>query len=98
MFRDGSDLGAWNGQFANVATSDGFTTEAFVTADDLGMATWSLSAGGNVGLDVSVDLGSPAEPAGCPRRGQFTIQLPQVTVGECAAGCDVGEFCTPQLE
>ncbi len=98
MFRDGSDLGGWYGEFESVATIDGFATEAFITAADLGMATWSLSAGGTVGLDVSVDLGSPSEPAGCPRLGQFTIQLPQATIGNCAAGCDVGEFCTPQLE
>jgi hypothetical protein len=98
MFRDESDLGPWKGKFVSVATSDGFTTEAFVAAADLGLTTWSLSAGGTIGLDVSIDLGSPAEPASCPRLGQFTIQVPQGTNGGCAAACDVGEFCTPGLE
>jgi hypothetical protein len=98
MFRNESDLGAWKGQFVSYATSDGFTTEAFVVAADLGLTTWSLSAGGTIGLDVAIDIGSPSEPASCPRLGQFTIQLPQGTSSGCAASCDVGEFCTPGLE
>jgi hypothetical protein len=98
MFRDGSVLGPWNGQFVSHSTDDGFTTEAFITASDLGLSSWSLSAGGNVGLDVAVDLGSPSDPGGCGRLGQFSIQLPVYTPTGCGAGCNVGEFCTPELE
>jgi hypothetical protein len=98
MFRSETDLGPWKGDFVSLATSDGFTTEAFVTAADLGLASWSLSAGGKIGLDVALDLGSPAEPASCPRLAQFTIQIPQGTNGGCAAACDVREFCTPALD
>ena len=98
MFRDETDLGPWTGQFVSTATSDGFTTEAFVTAADLGLTSWSLAAGGTVGLDVSVNLGSPTESANCPRLAQFTIQLPHGSQGGCGAACDVGEFCKPQLE
>ena len=98
VFRDGNELGPWNGQFISRATDDGFVTEAFITASDLGLASWSLSAGANVGLDVSVDLGSATDPGDGARLGQFTIQLPDYTPTGCAAGCDVGEFCVPQLE
>jgi hypothetical protein len=98
MFRDTKAVGVWNGQFVSNATSDGFTTEAFVAAADLGLASWSLTAGGKVGLDVSIDLGSPSEPATCPRLAQFTIQLPRGTPHGCGPACDVIEFCTPALE
>jgi hypothetical protein len=98
MYRNLEDLGAWKGNFVTVRTSDGFAVEAFIVAADLGLGTWSLAAGGHVGLDVSVDLGSPsALPATCPRLAQFTIQLPDPSSGACVAACDVNEFCAPQL-
>jgi hypothetical protein len=96
MFRDGNDLGPWTGQFTVVRTSDGFDAEAFVVASDLGLTSWSLAS--QVGMDVSFDIGDPAnQTASCPRLGQFTIQVP-VTDASCdQAACNVYEFCTPQL-
>ena len=98
MFRDGSQLATWSGQFTVVRTSDGFDAEAFVVASDLGLTSWSLAQQGHVGLEVSVDIGDPAnQTASCPRLGQFTIQLP-VTDASCPkAACNVYEFCTPTL-
>lgn len=98
VFRDGALIEAWNGQFVAHATDDGFTVEAFVTAADLGLTSWTLGAGDNVGLDISVDLGSSQDPGDCARLGQFTIQLPVYTANNCGAGCNVGEFCVPELE
>lgn len=99
MFRDGSDVGPWAGQFTVVRTNDGFDAEAFVVASDLGLSSWSLASQGAVGMEVSVDLGDPAnQTASCPRLGQFTIQDP-VTDSSCdVAACNVYEFCAPQLE
>jgi hypothetical protein len=97
-YRDGTEVGPWTGQFTVVRTGDGFDAEAFVVASDLGLSTWSLAQGGAVGMDVSVDLGDPAnQTASCPRLGQFTIQAP-VTEASCPqAACDVYEFCNPRL-
>jgi hypothetical protein len=98
MYRDGSDLGVWSGQFTVVRTTDGFDGEAFVVASDLGLASWSLAQGGQVGMDVSVDIGDPAnQTASCPRLGQFTIQLPVPDAACAKAACNVYEFCTPRL-
>jgi hypothetical protein len=98
MYRDGATLGTWSGQFTVVRTSDGFDGEAFVVASDLGLSSWTLAQQGHVGMDVSVDIGDPAnQTASCPRLGQFTIQLPQPDSACPKAACDVYEFCTPQL-
>lgn len=98
-FRDASDNGPWAGQFVSVRTSDGFDLEAFVTAADLGLATWSLSKSGHVGLDVAVDLGDPGgQPAGCPLLGQYDLSLPLTDAACSKAACNVSEFCNPQLQ
>lgn len=97
-YSDGTEVTPWTGQFTVVRTSDGFDGEAFVAASDLGLTSWSLTKGGQVGLDVAVDVGDPSNQSGtCPRLGQFTIQLP-ITDASCPqAACNVYEFCNPQL-
>jgi hypothetical protein len=98
MYRDGNDLGSWTGQFTVVRTSDGFDGEAFVVASDLGLSSWTLAQQGQVGMEVSVDIGDPAnQTASCPRLGQFTIQLPVADASCPKAACNVYEFCTPRL-
>lgn len=43
-----------------IATADGYALEAFVRADDLGLATWTLAAGQRLGFNLGVDVSVPA--------------------------------------
>jgi hypothetical protein len=76
----------------------GYTVEAFFTGADLGLAAWSLAAGGTVGLDVSFNVSWPdSRPSACGIRwGQFVLH--QTGTG-CPGmpACDVGAFCTARL-
>jgi hypothetical protein len=97
-YNNGNTIGTWSGQFTVVRTSDGFDGEAFVVASDLGLSSWTLAQMGQVGMEVAVDIGDPAnQTASCPRLGQFTIQLPQPDAACPKAACNVYEFCNPQL-
>jgi hypothetical protein len=98
MYRNQQLLSRWSGQFIVLRTGDGFDAEAFLVASDLGLPSWGLTQGANVGLDVSVDLGDPSnQTAICPNLGQFTIQVLATDAGCGQAACNVAEFCRPRL-
>ncbi len=100
--RSGDDTGHrrgadWTGNFAAIETSEGSALEAFIVALDLGLSSWSLADAAHVGLDVAVDLGTPTQPASCPRLARFTLQVSDPDAGTCGAAYDVGDFCNPVL-
>jgi hypothetical protein len=103
-FRNAADEGPWaSRQFGTFATPTGFVFEAFVAAADLGLASWSLAAGGKVGLDLSTDASfttaSTTGPQG-HRVGQYFLSV-EAPAGDASAPttpyADPRAFCTPTL-
>jgi hypothetical protein len=94
-------LAAWRStQYRSYPQPYGYDVEAFVVASDLGLATWSLASGANVGLDLTIDVGlatpdSDASECGGYLRGQFNMHVGGSGCGH--PSCDVGAFCTPVL-
>jgi hypothetical protein len=105
----------WNGEgnvpwtstdFIAVPTPEGYAVEAFVRAEDLGLAQWSLAEGGRVGMDLGWNVSHP-EPTGAPcvhggatgnRLGQLFLRV----AGQGASPDDypylnVAAFCAPEL-
>lgn len=91
-------------RYAMVGRPGGYALETLVQARDLGLPTWSLTAGQQVGLDVSINVSTPDGSAGTSanscgsRQGQFFLH---VTAGPPSCGgapfCDSRAFCTPAL-
>lgn len=96
-------VGAWNAaRFRTFPRPDGYVLEAIVTADDLGLPTWKLTAGAAIGFDVSISYGgSPSEYPGdptCLKRGDFVLRA--VAPTGTTSGLphdDVDAFCRPRL-
>ena len=94
---DGSSTGAWTStQFGAFPLSTGYAVEAFISAADLALATWTLTAGASVGLDVSVNVSPTTDPGGaCHRRlGQYFLSS---LGGSRRPFVDVGSFCNTVL-
>jgi hypothetical protein len=102
----GGLVGAWTSpRYGAFPRPGGYTFEAFMMADDLDLASWTLTAGGSVGLDVSVNVSTSADPppAGetpeCGLRlGQYFLNiLPMPCTGSCLPFLNAGAFCNPVL-
>jgi hypothetical protein len=102
-FRNAADEGPWaSTQFGTFPTSYGFVFEGFVVAADLGLTTWSLASGGQVGFDVSVDVSyTTASMIGSQghRVGQYFLHVPPAPDGGTIVTPfqDPRSFCTPTL-
>jgi hypothetical protein len=99
-YRNAAAQGAWAGtQFEAFITSGGFILEAFITAADLGLSSWSLSSGNHIGFDIAVDVSftttSTTGPQG-HREGQYYLHVGGSSVG--APYADPRSFCTPALQ
>lgn len=102
-FRDTVDLGPWTSSgFRAFPTSDGYVLEAFLTAADLDLPGWSLSSGGQVGFNVSINVSGLDEQVGTDaglqgsRLGQYFLHVG----GDACAGrpyCSSTAFCNPRL-
>lgn len=84
----------------------GYVFEAFMKADDLDLPSWTLAAGGAVGLDLSVSVSTSADPPpsgetpGCGLRlGQYFMRLaPPPCTTACTPFETTAAFCAPSLQ
>lgn len=95
-YRNAVDQGPWaSTQFATFPTASGFVLEAFVAAADLGLASWSLASGAQVGFDVAVDVSyTSAATTGAQghRAGQYYLNVGVAPIGPPYD--DPRAFCT----
>jgi hypothetical protein len=89
-------------QFRAFGTPTGYVVEAFVTGPDLGLSTLSLAAGGQVGMDLSIDVSYPTDQgpdAGGPgnRIGQYYLHVAAPDAGGGIPPFDPRAFCVPAL-
>jgi hypothetical protein len=100
-FRNATDEGPWTStQFGTFPTATGFVFEGFVVAADLGLTTWTLASGANVGLDVAIDVSfTTAAMTGSQghRVGQYFFHVAPADAGIGAPFADPRSFCTPVL-
>lgn len=99
-FRGTVLLGDWTADgFIAVTTATGYAVEAFVTASDLGLVSWSPSSGGSVGWSFSWDLGGAPEPPpeSCATRlAQYHLRT--VDSAECPEPyCNAAALCRAVL-
>ena len=95
-YRNAVLQGAWTSQYGTFKTPTGFVLEAFVVASDLGLSTWTLSSGGKIGFDISVDVSftdTTTMSMQGHRNGQYFLY-----VGTGPIYNDPRSFCVPQLE
>lgn len=102
VFRQQVRLGAWReAGFSTWTRPGGYALEAFIEAEDLGLSTWSLAAGGSIGLDLGVNVSTvDGSTSDCDvRLGQYFLRDVASLVDPCLGRpyCDVGGFCTPTL-
>ena len=103
-FRNAADEGPWaSTQFGAFPSATGFVFEGFVVAADLGLSTWELAAGRQVGFDVSVDVSFPTAAMTGPqghRVGQYFLHVgatpPDASVATTPFQ-DPRAFCAPAL-
>jgi hypothetical protein len=97
-YRNSTPQGAWTStRFGAFPTPTGFVLEGFLVAADLGLSTWTLAAGANIGLDVAVDVSfTTATMAGAEgyRAGQFFLHVGPTGTPPYQ---DPSAFCTPML-
>lgn len=100
-YRNAADQGPWtSARFGTFPTPTGFVFEAFVVAADLGLTTWALAAGGNIGLDLAVDVSFMTESMTGPqghRVGQYFFHVAPTDAGIGSPFADPRSFCTPTL-
>ncbi|HEX4338782.1 MAG TPA: sugar-binding protein [Polyangiaceae bacterium] len=95
--------GAWTStSFRAFGKPDGYVVEAFIGAADLGLTTWTLAAGGTVGMSLSIDVSLPtdqgADAGGFGNRaGQYFLKLGDVSGASVIPPFDVRAFCNPTL-
>jgi hypothetical protein len=85
-------------EFVAMPSADGYVVEAFITASDLGLATWTLASQGHVGFDLAIDVSYPtATQTGVEghRLGQYFFNLSSSGAKEPYR--NTGAFCNPSL-
>jgi hypothetical protein len=97
---DAVELGTWaSSRFVSVPTPSGYTVEALIAAEDLDLATWALAPAGEIGWNLSLNIGGP-EPAGidaCTSRSQ-QVHFRLASTGTCTAPyCNASAFCSATL-
>ena len=103
-FRNAADEGPWaSTQFGAFPSPTGFVLEGFIVAADIGLASWTLAAGGTIGFDVSIDVSFTTAAMTGPqghRVGQYFLHV-EAPVGDAATSTtpyqDPRAFCTPSL-
>ncbi len=85
-------------------TANGYRFEGFVTAQELGLASWTLQSDAPLAFGLSVDFGgkfaSPPDPQ-CPgRSGEYNLKLASTpsSTGARTAHANTNAFCTPTLK
>jgi hypothetical protein len=86
-------------EFGAYRTPTGYAVEAFVTATDLGVTALSLAAGGNVGMDVGINVsfGSASTTGGSGHRLDQYFSHVDSSVSDGQPYRNVIGFCNPAL-
>ncbi len=99
-YRNASAQGAWRATgFGTFPTPGGFILEAFIMAGDLGLSSWALMSGSQIGLDLGVDVSfttaSTMSGQG-HRNGEYFLNVASSPIG--APYTDPRSFCAPTLK
>jgi hypothetical protein len=90
----------WTSHFVSVPTATGYAVEAFVTAAELQIPSWTLTEGERVGLNLGVNVSDPTdttyEASDGYRLGQYFLRLAS-TDAALPPFFDVDAFCLPTL-
>ena len=105
LWYTGSVTGAvWTStQFRAYGTADGYVVEAFVTGPDLGFtSSLALAAGGQVGMDLAIDVGYPTDQGPDAggfgnRLGEYYLRVASPDAGGGIPPFDPRAFCVPAL-
>jgi hypothetical protein len=103
-YRQTAVVSEWQAtSFGTFRTGSGYVLEALVTAEDLDVPAWSLTAGGGVGVSLAIDVGAtddmtlPANACGS-RLGQYFLHVPTGATETCSAPyCSTSAFCPASL-
>jgi hypothetical protein len=102
-FRNAVSVGAWtSSKFAALPTPDGYVFEGLIEADALNLTSWALAAGGQVGIDLGINVSALDDQldAGITldgyRLGQYFLHVGGADCGGLPF-CTPAAFCTPTL-
>jgi hypothetical protein len=103
VFLDTIDQGPWtSSRFATFPTPTGYVFEAWFSAADLGLPTWTLLQGGHIGFNFSINVSAPLLDQGVvttqgTRLGQYFLHIGSPP--NCGRPyCSSDAFCTPELK
>jgi hypothetical protein len=87
----------------SVPRANGYALEAFITAADLELSTWTLSAGARVGIDIAINVSvsDPGQQVGCGHYlGQYYLRVSSLPCNsdDCRPYSNAAAFCSPLLE
>jgi hypothetical protein len=98
-YRDAADEGPWSpAEFGTFPTATGFALEAFIEAGNLGLSSWTLASGGQLGFDIAVNVSyASASTMGAQghREGQYFANVGASPIGPPYS--DPRSFCVPTL-
>ena len=94
--------GAWSPtSWVSLPTRAGYRVEAFITAADLGLSSWSLTPGTTVGFDIGHNVSYPLGQTGgqANRAGQRFLNVADPLTGDVAdyPFANSGVFCSAEL-
>ena len=86
-----------------VPRENGYALEAFVTAAELELNSWTLAKGGKVGLDIAINVSvtDATQKVGCGYiLGQYYLRVSRTpcTTDSCRPHTSAAAFCTALLE
>jgi hypothetical protein len=97
-YRDTNNVETWSAsEFATYTTTSGFVFEGFVSATDLGLSTWTLASGNQLGFDIGIDVSftnATSTTNQGHRAGEYFLS---VGSGVGAPYTDPRAFCAPTL-
>jgi len=94
--------GPWSPtSWVSLPTQAGYRVEAFVSAADLGLTSWSLTPGATVGFDIGHNVSYPLGETGTQanRAGQWFLNVADPITGDVAdyPFANSGVFCSAEL-
>lgn len=99
----GSPIREWSGGHMMVARDNGYALEAFFTATDLELDSWSLASGESVGLDIAINVSveDASDNAKCGYAlGQYYLRVSDSPCNNqnCRPHTTIEAFCSAVLE
>lgn len=102
LYANAVDHGAWgSSRFGTFPRPTGYVMEAWFSAADLGLSTWTLMQTGHIGFNISINVSAPLLDLGVvttqgTRLGQYFLFKGGAFCGSPFCSCDA--FCTPELK